>query len=99
MHKDRLNNEVQALERKVRILLTKHQQLLQENEQLKAENKDLKSHLSSKDNQLSDFQNKLNINSIVRTIESGKTEVNEEVKNKIDHFIGEIDKCIQYLSK
>lgn len=98
MKRDRLNTELQNLERKIRFLLNEYHSLQKEHESLKEENHSLKETIASKDKQLLDFQNRLNITTIVDSIETGESEVSE-VKNKLSEYIKEIDKCIQYLNK
>lgn len=98
MKRDRLNTELQSLERKIRLLLNELNALKKEHEFVQEENLNLKSLLSSKDKQLHDFQNKINISTIVDSIETGESEVSE-VKEKLNEYIKEIDKCIQYLNK
>ena len=96
--RDRLNLELQALERKIRLLLSQYKTLLSTNEALKNENLELKSLIQTKDNQINDFHNKIKISTIVDRITVGEKEV-KEVKNKIDEHIKEIDNCINELSK
>ncbi len=68
------------------------------NEDLKTQNAELKGLLRSKEEQISDFQNKIKISTIVDSISVGESEATE-VKDKIDDYIKEIDKCINQLSK
>ena len=98
MKRDRLNNELQSLERKIRLLMTQYNQEKKQNEDLKNQNKELKSLLNSKEQQILDFQNKIKISTIVDSISVGDSEATE-VKNKIDDYIKEIDKCINQLNK
>ncbi|MCG8308242.1 MAG: hypothetical protein MI975_12675 [Cytophagales bacterium] len=98
MKRDRLNNELQTLERKIRLLMTQYSQEKKNAEELKNQNLELKSLLDTKEQQILDFQNKIKISTIVDTISVGETDV-AEVKNKIDDYIKEIDKCINQLSK
>ena len=98
MKRDRLNSELQALERKIRFLLNEYNSLKKEQTSLKNENLDLKNLLTAKDNQISNFQNKINISTIVDSIATGESEVTE-LKEKLNDYIKEIDKCIQYLNK
>ncbi len=98
MKRDRLNLELQALERKIRLLISHYNNLKTANEALKTENLELKSLIEAKDKQLNDFQNKIKISTIVDRITVGEKEV-KEVKTKIDEHIKEIDKCINELSK
>ncbi|MCC5931614.1 MAG: hypothetical protein JJU28_20375 [Cyclobacteriaceae bacterium] len=97
MKKDRLYTELQALERKIRLLLTDHHVLVKENEMLKKENVDLQNVIRNKDAQLADFQNRINITTIVDSITAGDVHVSE-VKEKLNEYIKEIDKCIHYLN-
>ena len=98
MKRDRLNNELQTLERKIRLLITQYTQEKKNSEDLKYQNQELKELLTAKEQQISDFQNKIKISTIVDSISVGETEATE-VKNKIDDYIKEIDKCINQLSK
>ena len=59
---------------------------------------ELKSLLNSKEQQIHDFHNKIKISTIVDSISVGDSEA-AEVKNKIDDYIKEIDRCINQLSK
>ncbi len=98
MKRDRLNNELQTLERKIRLLMSQFAQEKKFNEDMKTQNAELKSLLKSKEEQISDFQNKIKISTIVDSISVGESEATE-VKDKIDDYIKEIDKCINQLSK
>ena len=98
MKRDRLNNELQSLERKIRLLMTQYTQEKKQNEDLKNQNQELKSLLNSKEQQILDFQNKIKISTIADSISVGNSEATE-VKSKIDDYIKEIDKCINQLSK
>lgn len=98
MNKDRLNSELQALERKIRLLLNQHQQLQKAHEALKRENQDLKVTLAEKDRLVGDFQNRIKISTIVDHILVGEKET-REVKKQIDEFIKEIDRCIDQLTR
>ena len=98
MKRDRLNNELQTLERKIRLLITQYSQEKKNAEDLKIQNQELQDLLTAKDQQISDFQNKIKISTIVDSISVGNSEATE-VKSKIDDYIKEIDKCINQLSK
>ena len=97
MKKDRLYTELQALERKIRLLINENHVLVKENEMLKKENVDLQNVIRNKDAQLADFQNRINITTIVDSITAGDVHVSE-VKEKLNEYIKEIDKCIHYLN-
>ena len=78
--------------------MTQYSQEKKTAEDLKNQNLELKGLLDNKEQQILDFQNKIKISTIVDTISVGDTEATE-VKNKIDDYIKEIDKCINQLSK
>ena len=98
MKRDRLNSELQSLERKIRFLLGEYNSLKENQDALKNENLELRGIIDKKDKQLSDFQNKINISTIVDSISEEESGVSE-VKEKLNEYIKEIDKCIQYLNK
>ncbi len=98
MKRDRLNNELQTLERKIRLLMTEYSHEKKINDDLKSQTHELKNLLDLKEQQILDFQNKIKISTIVDSISVGESEATE-VKNKIDDYIKEIDKCINQLSK
>lgn len=98
MKRDRLNNELQTLERKIRMLMQQYSQEKKTSADLKQEVSHLKDSLKAREQQISDFQNKIKISTIVDSISVGDLEATE-VKSKIDDYIKEIDKCINQLSK
>lgn len=98
MKRDRLNSELQVLERKIRLLIAQHNQEKKKSEDLEKRYLELKAILDAKELQMQDFQNRNNIATIVNSIAVGDFEA-AEVKNKIDDYIKEIDRCINQLSK
>ena len=98
MKRDRLNSELQVLERKIRLLIAQYNQEKKRSEDFEMKYLEIKALLDSKEHQIQDFQNKNNISTIVDSIAVGNNEA-AEVKNKIDDYIKEIDKCINQLSK
>lgn len=98
MKRDRLNSELQVLERKIRLLIAQYKQEKKKTEDIETKYQELKALLDSKEQQIRNFQNKNNISTIVDSIAVGDYEA-AEVKNKIDDYIKEIDRCINQLSK
>lgn len=98
MEKDGLQSDIQALERKLKILINDYSGLKQEINELKRENEELRSTIKNKDNQLDGFQNRIKISKIVDYVSTGENNL-PELKQKIDDYIKEIDKCILLLSK
>ena len=98
MNREKLNLSLSNLERKVKFLLNSHKDLKQELSIAKSENQELKDIIRKKDEQIIDFQNKYKISKIVRNIRGGEEDASE-LKNQINEYIREIDKCILHLSQ
>jgi len=98
MDQELIKNNLQALERKINILIGEYKNLQEEVSFLRGENQSLRSLIKSKDEQLKDFQNKIKITKIVDNINMGEGE-SSELKEKIDDYIKEIERCIAHLSK
>lgn len=91
-----IDNEVSQLERKMRMLLGDFQRMQVEMNQLKDENRQLKRRLEEKDEQIGSFQNKIKISTIADSFAGNEN--TEDVREQIDEYIRDIDKCIAYLS-
>jgi len=91
-----LNTELVSLERKIKLLLNEHSLLKEEIEQLKQENRDLKLDMSTKNEKLDDFQNKIKISKIVGSMVADGEDTSD-LKDIINDYIKEIDKCIAHL--
>lgn len=87
-----------SMERKVRVLVGAYSEVRQERDLLRNENKQLKSIISEKDTQIAGFQNQIKISKIVNHV-SGNENPPAELKQKIDDYIKEIDRCILHLSR
>ncbi len=97
MEKDQLIKELTLLERKIKLFMNEHQSVQEEIRILKVENNNLKSTLKRKERQISDFQNQNKISTIVDNVAAGGEEA-AELKQYINEYIKEIDKCIAQLS-
>lgn len=98
MNREKLNLSLSNLERKVKFLLNNYKDLKQELTVAKSENQELKDIIRRKDDQIIDFQNKYKISKIVTNIRDGEDDASE-LKNQINEYIREIDKCIMHLSQ
>lgn len=98
MGNDVLRIELQHLERKVRVLLSEHSQVKTEVALLRAENEALKSQIESKTAHLSNFQNQMKMSKIVESMIVGEGSTSE-LREVIDDYIKEIDKCIAHLGE
>ncbi len=98
MNREKLNAEFQALERKMKLLLNEHKSLKEEIQFLKSENNQLKVNVKAKDEHLNNFQNKIKISKLVGSM-AVSNENTAELKQMINTYIKEIDKCIAHLSE
>lgn len=99
MPKENLQGDLLSLERKLKLLLSEYNNIKEEVEHLKAENNDLKELIRQKDGQLGSFQNQLKISKIVQNVAVGEDTDATGLKNQIDEYIKEIDRCIAQLSE
>ena len=97
MEKDQLIKELTLLERKIKLFKNDHQTVQEQLRILKVENNNLKTTLKRKEQQIGDFQNQNKISTIVDTIATGSNDATE-LKQYINEYIKEIDKCIAQLS-
>lgn len=79
-------------------MVNDHHNLNQEIASLKLENNELKELIRNKDVQIIDFQNKYKISKIARNVRDGETD-HSELKNLLNEYIREIDKCILHLTQ
>lgn len=98
MNKEKLSLGISNLERRIKILVNEYDDLVQEIASLKLENNELKELIRKKDVQIIDFQNKYKISKIARNVRDGETD-HSELKNLLNEYIREIDKCILHLSQ
>lgn len=97
MEKDQLINELTLLERKIKLFMNEHQTVQEKLRILMAENSNLKTTLKRKEQLIDDFQNQNKISTIVDNIAAGGEDA-AELKQYINEYIREIDKCIAQLS-
>lgn len=98
MGNETLRTEINNLERKVKLLLSEHTQLKVELQKVSKENQQLKAQASQQEANLANFQNQMKISKIVESMVVGDSDANE-VKDVLDDYIKEIDKCIAHLGE
>ncbi len=98
MNQKELLNKLENLEAKVQLLAERYVSLKKELASTLEENLELKALVKKQNIQINDFQNKYKISKIVASI-APNAENASELKEKIDEYIVEIDKCIAFLSK
>ncbi len=98
MEQNGLKAQLTSLERKMKLLINDYQQAKKEVEQLQSENNSLKSAAQEKEEQINSFQNTIKIGKIVGSIDAEESS-SSDLKNRVDEYIREIDKCIAHLNK
>jgi seryl-tRNA synthetase len=97
MEKEKLIKELTLLERKIKLFINELHSIQEELRILKTENSNLRNTLNRKEQQIGDFQNQNKISTIVDNIAAGGEDA-AELKQYINEYIREIDKCIAQLS-
>lgn len=98
MNTDRFNAEINSLERKVKLLISEHEKLKQDISLYRSENEELRKRIKEKEDTLANFQNKFKISKIVdNMVVDGEEKT--ELRELLDNYIKEIDKCIAHLSE
>ncbi len=90
--------ELDQLQSKLKLLLDEFVENKKELAKVKSQNKELKETIKSQKIELEGFQYQEEISKIVGLVADGN-EGKEELKNKIDTYIKEIDNCINFLNK
>lgn len=90
-------NELSHLERKLSLLISEHRALKEKIQHLQTENAELKASLSRRTEQLEGFQNRAKISKLVDVVQAGESD-SAGLKEKLDEYIKEIDRCIAHLS-
>lgn len=98
MSSESLRTEINNLERKVKLLLSEHSQLKAAFQKLSDENQQLRSQVADYQQNESNFQNQAKISKIVESMIVGEND-SEAVKDVIEDYIKEIDKCIAHLGE
>ena len=98
MKNETLRAELNNLERKVKLLLSDYAQLKTDFDKCQTENQHLKAQINDQQSKISSFQNQSKISKIVESMVVGDSDANE-VKDVLDDYIKEIDKCIAHLGE
>ena len=97
MSLESLNSELNNLERRIKLIISEQVKLKNEVEMYQNENHQLREKISQKERELNNFQNKFKLNQIAdNAIESANS---DELKELLNKYIMEIDKCILHLSE
>src|SRR5690606_41897922 len=91
-----IHDELQRLEKLAGLVTRKIQQMEQENAALKQELEETKSLVLQKEESLEHFKNQIKISKIVNNIPV-EYKASAELNERIDNYIKEIDKIVDYL--
>jgi len=95
-----LTEQIEDIEIKVRQLALKLERLQRENADLQNENKDLKAGVEKQEATISALQDKLkDAQRVLNQKEEEESEHSKKLKQLIDQYILEIDKCIEWLHR
>lgn len=98
MPSEKLYREFQNLERKIQLIINENKRLKDELTQSMKDNQILKTKLDSQEANLSSFQNQMKMSKIVNNM-IVEREDSAQLKEQIDGYIKEIDKCIAHLAE
>lgn len=98
MPSEKLYREFQNLERKIQLVLTENKRLKDELNHTREENGSLKERMKSQEANLTSFQDKMKINKLVNSTVVSEGD-SAQLKETIDGYIKEIDKCIAHLAE
>jgi len=98
MENSLLSDKIDQLSSKLNKLLDAHQRMQAELSQLRQEKEELKDIIASQRLKLKDFQYQEEISKIVNSVVNGSRN-SEELKERIDIYIRDLDNCIRFLNK
>ncbi|WP_420317739.1 hypothetical protein [Ekhidna sp.] len=98
MPSEKLYREFQNLERKIQLVLNENKRLKDELNHAKDENGNLKEKMKTHESSLSNFQNQMNINKLANNMVVSEGD-SVKLKETIEGYIKEIDKCIAHLAE
>ena len=90
--------QLDRLERQVTTLVAAYQQLREELADANTTVQQLRADIRERDRQVKDYQNQENIVKLVQTIAGDPTHANE-LKQRLNEYIRELDKCLSYLKE
>tara|TARA_A100000164_G_scaffold232524_1_gene206365 strand:+ start:3289 stop:3585 length:297 start_codon:yes stop_codon:yes gene_type:complete len=97
MNTNSLNSELNNLERRIKLVMSEQVKLKNDVETYRNENRQLKETVKLKNHELNNFQNKFKLNQIANNAMENAN--SEELKELLDNYIMEIDKCILHLNE
>ena len=90
---------LETVKKKLDRLINKYELTKEELRHVKEENQELMNLIKEKEDVIHDFQNREKINKIVSHVADEGGEKITELKQKINEYIKEIDRCIAHLSE
>jgi uncharacterized protein YlxW (UPF0749 family) len=93
-----ITEKVEGIERKLQKLVKEYRSLREENRELVEERRQLKATVDKQREDLKHFQNQIKSSIVVSTIAAGDGEAGA-LRNKIDEYVKEIERCIAHMSE
>lgn len=90
--------QLDRLERQVTTLVTAYQQLREDLADANTTVQQLRADIRERDRKVKEYQNEENIVKLVQTIAGDPTHANE-LKQRLNEYIRELDKCLSYLKE
>lgn len=97
MEASHFDKKLERLQQNVEMLLAAYQKEVAKNSALANENSRLSNEVEALKTEISDFQNQDKMSKLVNS-KSVEREDSIELKNRLNEYIKEIDRCIAYLS-
>ncbi len=93
------SDKIDNIELKIRQLALKMGRLQEENATLKGENDNLKAEIDRQKGTVDALKDKLSkTQGVLEQQREGQTEYSKQLKQQIDQYISEIDRCIEWLN-
>lgn len=94
---DQLHQQVKRISDKLQLLLKQHQQLQKQYAILQDEHRQMKEEVNNKNILVDDLQQKV---AVLKTATNNLTEADKkELEKRLNHYIREIDRCINLLGE
>jgi chromosome segregation ATPase len=94
----KIADKFDLLDRKLQILVREVRLVKEENKELKEERRNLKASLETQRADVRNFQNQIKSSIVVSTIASGDGDITA-LREKIDEYVQEIERCLAHLSE
>ena len=95
----KINQKLEHIQIKVENIQNQYEAILNANRNLLKENNELKLELEAKNSELNTLREKIKIIKLAKNFTEDDQDQNKELKQKLNFYIKEIDKCIEILNQ